>query len=147
MLSAAVAQDNFCGVGVAPSAQVSAIRLISRMTEDYQEARGIGFAAHLNMVYSNSWGPPDDGRRLEGPGPLAYAARESAMKHGRNGLGVVYVWAAGNGRAQGDNCNYDGWANSKYALTIGAVDNVGQQPWYSENCVSMHGYVCVCRRV
>jgi kexin len=76
---------------------VSAIRLISRSTEDYQEARGIGFAADKNMVYSNSWGPPDDGRRLEGPGPLAYAAREKAMQSGRGGLGVIYVWAAGNG--------------------------------------------------
>jgi hypothetical protein len=60
------------------------------------------------------------------------------MTKGRGGLGPIYVWAAGNGRAQGDNCNYDGWANSRYALTIGAVDATGQQPWYSENCAAMH---------
>lgn len=130
-------QDNYCGVGVAPSARVSAIRLIATDTEDYQEAHGIGHRADVNMIYSNSWGPPDDGRRLEGPGTLAYRAREKAMQTGRGGLGPIYVWAAGNGRGAGDNCNYDGWANSRYALTVGAVDSSGLQPWYSEDCAAM----------
>jgi proprotein convertase subtilisin/kexin type 7 len=130
--------DDFCGIGVAPNAHLSAIRLISRSTEDYQEAGGIGYkAADGNDVYSNSWGPPDDGQRLEGPGPLAYKAREQAMKVGRDGLGPIYVWAAGNGRPRGDNCNYDGWANHRYALTIGAVGSDLKQPYYSENCASM----------
>jgi hypothetical protein len=68
---------------VAPNAHLSAIRLISRNTEDYQEV-GVGYKADAgNDVYSNSWGPPDDGQRLEGPGPLAYKAREHAMQVGR----------------------------------------------------------------
>ncbi len=130
-------EDAFCGVGVAPLAHVSAVRLVSRATEDYQEV-GVGYMADKgNDVYSNSWGPPDDGQRLEGPGPLAYAAREHAMQVGRGGLGVIYVWAAGNGRSRGDNCNYDGWANHRYALTIGAVTDDLEQPYYSENCASM----------
>jgi subtilisin family serine protease len=49
------------------------------------------------------------------------------------------VWAAGNGRSRGDNCNYDGWANHRYALTIGAVGSDLKQPYYSENCASMFG--------
>jgi hypothetical protein len=36
-------------------------------------------------VYSNSWGPTDDGNRLEGPGPLAAAAVERAIASGRGG--------------------------------------------------------------
>ena len=133
-------REAFCGVGVAPEARISAIRLIATSTEDYQEARGIGYKAHEgNDIYSNSWGPTDDGQRLEGPGKLAYAARELAMERGRNGLGPIYVWAAGNGHERGDNCNYDGWANSRYALTIGAVMFDGGRPWYSEKCASMFG--------
>ncbi len=135
----AVSEPAFCGVGVAPRAATSAIRLISRATEDYQEV-GVGYMADKgNDVYSNSWGPPDDGRRLEGPGPLAFKAREQAMAVGRKGLGPIYVWAAGNGRQSGDNCNYDGWANHRYALTIGAVGSDLKQPYYSENCASMFG--------
>jgi subtilisin family serine protease len=132
-------QEGFCGVGVAPNAHLSAVRLISRNTEDYQEV-GVAYKADAgNDVYSNSWGPPDDGQRLEGPGPLAYKAREHAMQVGRRGLGPIYVWAAGNGRSRGDNCNYDGWANHRYALTIGAVGSDLKQPYYSENCASMFG--------
>jgi subtilisin family serine protease len=130
--------EAFCGVGVAPRARLSAVRLVSRMTEDYQEAGAIGHKADGgNDVFSNSWGPPDDGMRLEGPGPLAARAREHAMQVGRNGLGAIYVWAAGNGRQRGDNCNYDGWANHRYALTIGAISEDLEQPYYSENCAAM----------
>jgi hypothetical protein len=65
-------QDSYCGVGVAPRAKVSSIRLIATSTEDYQEAHGIGYAADINFVYSNSWGPTDDGKRLEGPGNVVF---------------------------------------------------------------------------
>jgi hypothetical protein len=137
--SDAVAEEAFCGVGVAPRASTSAVRLVSRGTEDYQEV-GVAYKADGgNDVFSNSWGPPDDGRRLEGPGPLASKAREQAMQNGRGGRGPIYVWAAGNGRQSGDNCNYDGWANHRYALTIGAVESDLKQPYYSENCASMFG--------
>ena len=38
--------------------------------------------------------------------------------NGRNKLGSIFVVAAGNGGSQ-DDCNYDGFANSVYTLTIG----------------------------
>lgn len=60
-------------------------------------------------IYSNSWGPKDDGRTLEGPGPLTLKALEDGVTYGRHGLGSIYIWAAGNGAKQGDNCNYDGY--------------------------------------
>ena len=41
------------------------------------------------------------------------------MLQGRNGNGVVYVWAAGNGGSKGDNCNCDGYTSSIYTLSIG----------------------------
>ena len=37
---------------------------------------------------------------------------------GRHGYGSIYVVASGNG-GRIDNCNYDGYANSIYTLTIG----------------------------
>ena len=61
-----------------------------------------------SKIFSNSWGPTDDGQTLEGPGPLTLAALADGVQNGRNGLGSIYVWAVGNGASVGDNCNYDG---------------------------------------
>ena len=49
---------------------------------------------------------------------LAKAARE-----GRCGLGSIYVVASGNGGKK-DNCNFDGYANSIYTVTIGVLLHV-----------------------
>jgi subtilisin-like proprotein convertase family protein len=96
-------------------------------------------------IYSASWGPTDDGKRLEGPGHLSLETLEAVVNghklhphlHGRGGKGAIYVWAGGNGRAAGDNCNYDGWANSRFTITIAAVTDNGQQPFYSESCSAL----------
>ena len=98
------------------------IRLIADYTTDAQEAAGLTFHTDVNHIYSNSWGPNDDGRRLEKPGRLTVRAMEDAVTNGRGGKGSIYVWAGGNGRSSGDNCNYDGYANSRFTIAIGAVD-------------------------
>lgn len=38
---------------------------------------------------------------------------------GRKGFGSIYVVASGNGGRFQDNCNYDGYANSIYTVTVG----------------------------
>ena len=38
---------------------------------------------------------------------------------GRHGYGSIYIVASGNGGQAGDNCNYDGYANSIYTVTVG----------------------------
>lgn len=44
---------------------------------------------------------------------------KKGIDFGRNGYGSIYVLASGNGGHEGDNCNYDGYANSLYTVTIG----------------------------
>ncbi len=91
-------------------------------------------------VSSNSWGPTDD-RHLEGPGPLTLAALQDSdigdpaagLPAARNGLGTVYVWAGGNGRQANDNVDFDGYANSRFTIAVGGVDNTGRVAWYSED--------------
>ena len=56
---------------------------------------------------------------------------------GRRGYGAIYVVASGNGGVKNDNCNYDGYANSVYTITIGAVDEFRHMPYYAEECASM----------
>jgi len=136
-VAAAKNNNGVCGSGAAPDAKLSGIRLIADFTTDTQEALGLSFRSDLNHIYSNSWGPNDDGRRLERPGRLTTKAMEDSVTNGRGGKGVIYVWAGGNGRSAGDNCNYDGYANSRFTLTIGATDHQGKQAYYSENCAAL----------
>jgi kexin len=89
--------------------------------------------SHIIDIYSNSWGPIDDGRRLEGPGPLTESALENGVTSGRSGLGTIYVWAGGNGGLSGDNSNYDGYTNSRFTIAVAAFTNLGDKAEYSEN--------------
>ena len=130
---AAARGNNGIGVsGTAPAAGLAGIRLIGQTTTDQQEASGLTHRPQDIDIYSNSWGPDDDGLTLEGPGPLTRAALANAVTTGRGGLGSIYVWAAGNGLDVDDNSNFDGYANSRYAIAVSAVDHAGRQSWYSE---------------
>src|SRR4029079_12289297 len=84
-----------------------------------------------------SWHRVDDGQTLTAPGPLAEGALVTAITQGRSGAGRIFVWAAGDGRANDDNCNFDGYANSRYGIAVGAVDDNGQQAPYSESCSAL----------
>ena len=43
-----------------------------------------------------------------------------ASRDGRGGKGAVYECAAGHG-GENENCNMDGFANSPYTITVGAL--------------------------
>lgn len=93
---AAAVSNDVCGVGVAPLANFSGIRLLgSQPSTDANEAEALSYMNQNNLIYSNSWGPIDDGLRLEGPGTLTEAAILQSVQNGRNGSGSIYVWAAG----------------------------------------------------
>ena len=122
---------NALGVsGVAPLAGMVGYRLLGAET-DANEADALTRNAELVDIYSNSWGPFDDGARLEGPGPLTESALQNAVTSGRGGLGSIYVWAGGNGYDD-DNSNYDGYANLRYTIAVAASNNRGVRPNYSE---------------
>jgi len=85
-------------------------------------------------VSNNSWGlaveelgeaePPID--------TLWHDAVEEGITNGRDGKGIVYVWAAGNGGYGEDNSNYDYQANNRHVIAVCAVDGRGRQASYSE---------------
>ncbi|KAI9047749.1 hypothetical protein LZ554_008459 [Drepanopeziza brunnea f. sp. 'monogermtubi'] len=127
-------KNNVCGVGVAWDSKVAGIRILSKLITDADEAVAMNYAFQKNQIYSCSWGPPDDGRSMDAPGILIKRAMLNAVQKGRGGLGSIYVFASGNGAANEDNCNFDGYTNSIYSITVGAVDRKGQHPYYSEKC-------------
>ncbi|MCP4642351.1 MAG: S8 family serine peptidase [bacterium] len=140
------AADGHNGIGVtgaAFDANLVGIRLVSGLTSDSQDAAALSHsltpasAADRIHIYSNSWGPFDDGTTVETFGPLAKAAIESGIASGRGGLGAIYVWAAGNGREIGDDANFDGWASSRYTIGVGATGAEGTYSYYSEPGASM----------
>lgn len=101
---------------------------------DAEEAWAVGFMCddphEPSHVYSASWGPSDDGKRIEGPGRLMKARLQHCITKGRFGRGSLYVWAGGNGGLFGDNMNYDGYVNSRFTISIGAINEAGGPAFY-----------------
>ena len=92
-------------------------------------------------IYTCSWGPDDSGSTLSGPEQLASRALRNGALTGRGGLGSLYVWAAGNGGNNDDDCNADGFVNSIYTIAVNSVDQNGNFPSFAERCSS----IIVCR--
>ncbi|UNI23027.1 Kexin [Purpureocillium takamizusanense] len=127
-------RNDVCGVGVAYDSKIAGIRILSKPISDADEADAMIYKYQKNHIYSCSWGPRDDGRSMEAPGVLIRRAMLQGIQKGRGGLGSIYVFASGNGAASDDNCNFDGYTNSIYSITVGAVDRAGKHPYYSEHC-------------
>ena len=126
--------DNEIGItGVAYNSSIIGIRIcnVGNIT-DSLGADSLSHSLDLVDIYVNSWGPADDGDILEGMGTLTLAAIEAGVSQGRENRGAIYVWANGNGLANRDNSNKDGYANSRYTIAVGAVDWKGEQTLYSE---------------
>ena len=65
-ISAAV--NTACGVGVAHGARVGGLRILSGTVTDSMEASALNYNWDVNHIYSNSWGPYDNGYGA-GPDP------------------------------------------------------------------------------
>merc|ERR1719260_229839 len=133
---AAEANNSVCSVGVAFNAGIGGVRMLDGTITDAVEARSLSLNPQDVHIYSASWGPDDDGRSVDGPGPLTRRALEEGVTKGRGGLGSIYVWASGNGGKFQDNCNCDGYATSIFTLSVSSASEHGGIPWYSEQCSS-----------
>ncbi|VDN23198.1 unnamed protein product, partial [Cylicostephanus goldi] len=145
------ANNSKCGVGVAFKAKIAALKVLdeSQILNDAIEGDSLAYKSAISSkftqlkvketndqidIYSVSWGPKDDGRSAERPGPLAQKALEYGTMHGRRGLGSIYVWASGNGGRNDDDCAMDGYASNLYTIAIGVASSSGSPPWYAEGC-------------
>ncbi|XP_067350745.1 proprotein convertase subtilisin/kexin type 6 isoform X3 [Channa argus] len=134
---AAVANNSHCIIGVAYNAHIGGIRMLDGDVTDIVEAKSLGIRPDYIDIYSASWGPKDDGKTVDGPGPLTKQAFEEGIKKGRKGLGSIFVWASGNGGRQGDHCSCDGYTSSIYTISISSTTENGNMPWYLEVCSSI----------
>lgn len=112
------------------------MRILSGPISDVDEAAALNHGYQNSSIYSCSWGPPDNGKAMEGPGYLIKKAILNGIQNGRGGLGSVFVFASGNGGRNGDQCNFDGYTNSIFSVTVASVDYKGLHPDYSEACAA-----------
>lgn len=122
--------------GAAPEAFLVGYNLLQSLSSS-NEANAMTRDMADNWISSNSWGAPD-GLGVPQPSRSTWrTAVESGLQNGRNGLGLIYLWAAGNGGQgggdPGDNSNHDGQANYHGVIAVGAVGDDGIKASYSED--------------
>jgi len=125
--------------GVAPAASMVALNpLATNMDADI--AHALGYQRDVNAIYANSWGSPDGGALFPSDSTFDNALAQG-LAQGRGGLGSIFVFPAGNGgtiardssgRILRDNSNFDGYVNKRGQITVCAVDDNGERPWYGE---------------
>ena len=123
--------------GVAPRANIVGYNVLQTQTSS-DEADAMTRNAATVGVNTNSWGAPDGNGNLW-PSDLTWqTAIDYGLANGRGGRGIVYTWAAGNGGDANltggpvDNSNYDGQANFRGVMAVGAVNDQGIKSSYSE---------------
>ncbi|KAJ2919562.1 hypothetical protein MD484_g846, partial [Candolleomyces efflorescens] len=124
----AAVKNKACGLGIAYESKVSGIRILGGRITTGDEAIALNYGYHDVSLYSCSWGPRDDGSKMQGPSYIIRKAVLNGINEGRGGKGSVFVFASGNGGHKGDQCNFDGYTNSIYSVTVGAVDYKGMHP-------------------
>ncbi|RMH78032.1 MAG: hypothetical protein D6680_03315 [Cyanobacteria bacterium J007] len=127
-IAAAHGTNGIGGSGVAPEAELAALRLIADEIREDRIADALSYFNQDIDIYNNSWKTVD--WLFKSPQSLS-AIAEGAML-GRDGLGSIYVFAAGNDALKEGNVNYNGFANSRYAIAVAGIDHLGRKTFYSE---------------
>ena len=103
--------------------------LIACSTTDVREGNTLTHENQQIDIYSNSWGPSDNGRTVT-PNPLMITAFENDVNQGHGGLGSISLgqWQRPD---DDDNSNYDGYTNSRHTISDHDI-YCGVQSWYAE---------------
>ena len=110
-------------IGVAPCVDIVGLNPFSTgLDGDFEDALG-----RLDIdISNNSWG--GDISNVLYDDPPSMRGIEQGIKYGRQGKGIIYLFASGN---EGHNANYSTLHGSPYVFNIGAVTRDGEVPLYS----------------
>ena len=110
-------------VGIAPDAKLVSTR-VKWSWDQITEALSL---QHQFDVSNNSWGAIDPfGDNFNSTAlTFAYQALRTGVEEGRNGLGTVFVFSAGNSASSGDNTNYHNFQNAREVISVGAAEADG----------------------
>jgi Ca2+-binding RTX toxin-like protein len=126
----ATAGNGIGGVGVAYGSTLASFRFNYGNTDS--QIRALQRLRNVDVA-NNSWGYTErfaDNFLDPSFAPVAQAIQDAA-KFGRNGLGTAIVWSAGNSREEGDNTNDHNIQNSRYVITVAALEDDGTASFYS----------------
>lgn len=112
------------------------VRILGGHITIVDEAAALNYGYKQVGIYSCSWGPRDNGKTMGAPRYLIRKAFAEGINNGRDGKGSIFVFASGNGGRHDDQCNFDGYTNTIYSVTVGSVDYKGLHPTYSEGCAA-----------
>lgn len=91
----------------------------------------------LNAIKNNSWGPWDSGQLWDlYASSIELDALEESVTLGRDGLGTIICWAAGNGGPV-DRVDYDPYTSSRFTFAIGAIGDLDTESSFNERGSSM----------
>jgi Ca2+-binding RTX toxin-like protein len=116
-------------VGVAPDAELVSTRV--KWTWD-QITEALSRQWNFD-VSNNSWGAisPFSDNFNSTSLTFAWQALRRGVEDGRDGLGTVFVFAAGNSASAGDNTNYHNFQNAREVITVGAAQADGSMASFS----------------
>ena len=128
---AGAATNNGKGVaGACPECTLIPIRM-DMMTYSLDSAAIESFewaAEHGADIISNSWGPEDKGGAVDMNTTLKNLVA-NLTSTGRNGKGIIILFAAGNGE---ESIETDGFASNPNVFAIGATNAGGKRAYYSD---------------
>ncbi|KAJ6248206.1 neuroendocrine convertase 1 [Anaeramoeba flamelloides] len=117
--------DKICGVGSSPKATIVGRRILcsGSSTSDYSES--LGQNCDSIDIFSSSWGPVG----CDSTGCDYYETLSSlestileCCENGRNGKGSIYLFAAGNERADGGDINQFGLNKHSHVIAVAAMN-------------------------
>ncbi len=135
-LIGAIADNGIGGTGVAPGVTLAPINLTGGLLTEQSVIDAFRFATDEIDITNNSWGPSDLERSIDGPTQDELLALRDSVIFGRDGKGVIHLWAAGNGASTNfdegflpngvfDTASYDGYVASRYTIGVTGVDHDG----------------------
>ncbi|BAY20895.1 hypothetical protein NIES2100_06390 [Calothrix sp. NIES-2100] len=127
----AAAGNGIGGVGVAYGSTLASFRF-SFEDDGSSKIRALQRLRNVDVA-NNSWGYTygfTDNFLDPSFAPIAHAIQDAAQ-FGRNGLGTAIVWSAGNSREKGENTNYHNIQNSRYVISVAALNDNGTASFYS----------------
>lgn len=141
-LLAARDNNSLGGRGVAPRATLASYNLLDKPFTDFESAEAMLKNSDQIQISNNSWGNPDCSGSYD-EAPLAW---KEAVKQGvfesRNGLGVAYFWASGNGGLCYDEARkeldifdgayQDAYASTPWVIAVNALNSQGKASRYAE---------------
>jgi hypothetical protein len=143
-LIGATANNGIGGTGVAPGVQlVPVVQFSGALLGRVPMVESFNFATQNGIdITNNSWGPgqPVFNRVAFPMTPQEVTTLRDSVLFGRDGLGIIHVFASGNSGGPSlnpgfpdffvtgqnwDSSVYDGYTNSRYVITVGGVDHDG----------------------